>query len=188
MPPSHTTPNHHKLPSFNQNSDQAIAGPSTPHQSNWHVAFDLTPTAPPVDLTPNQCDSLWLNSPSDTHPSSSDIFLPNNLPPDTLENFNYVFQSPWTPSRLLGSVQSWHQTFTTPQTPSYLTVTMAMNIAHIAQTKWLLNPLHLTPQVINVEMKHVMSSLSFQRKQIDRCASSVSKLLSLRKDTSYTYI
>ena len=116
--PSTPTPNHHKLPSFDQNSDQAIAGPSTPHQSNRHVAFDLTPAAPPVDLTPNQCDSPWLNSPSDARPSSSDVFLTNNLPPDTPENFNYVFQSPLTPSRPPGSVRSRQQPFTTPETPS----------------------------------------------------------------------
>ena len=60
--PATPTPNHNlKLPSLNKIQDQA--GPSTPLQSNRHVMFDLTPA--PIDLTPNQRDSPWLNSPSD---------------------------------------------------------------------------------------------------------------------------
>ena len=98
--PAMPTPNHNlKLPSLNQTQDQA--GPSTPLRSNgWHVMFDLTPA--PVDLTPNQHDSPCLNSLSGAWPSGSP------------KNFDYVFQSPFTPSRPLGSMQSWQKSFTTP--------------------------------------------------------------------------
>ena len=68
--PAIPTLNHNlKLPSLNKTQDQA--GPSTPIWSNWHVMFDLIPA--PINLTPNQHDSPWLNSSSDAWPSSSYI-------------------------------------------------------------------------------------------------------------------
>ena len=112
--PATPTLNHNlKLPSLNKIQDQA--GPSTPLQSNRHVMFDLTPA--PINLTPNQHDSPWLNSPSDARPSSSYIpFAPDNIS-DSTEIFDYVFQSPFTLSRPPGSAQSQQKSITTPNSP-----------------------------------------------------------------------
>ena len=116
--PAIPTPNNHlQLPLLNWNQDQ----PSTPQWSEWCVVFDLTPV-PSVDITSNQQDSPWLHLPLDAQPSSLDTFAPNADPPNATdnspENFNYVFQSPLSPSKPPSSKWSQQKSVQIPSTPT----------------------------------------------------------------------
>ena len=97
-----------------ENNEQLV--PLTSQRRDWHVAFDLTP-APnhSNDLTPNQHLSPWPHSPSEPlQPLTFDSLMPNVMSSHTPWNaspkdFDYVFQSPLTPSKPPGSV-SWNIT------------------------------------------------------------------------------
>ena len=92
-----------------ENNEQSV--PLTSQRRDRHVAFDLTP-APnhSGNLTPNQHSSPWLHSPSEPlQPLTFDSLTPNVTSSHTPQNaspedFDYVFQSPLTPSKPPGSV------------------------------------------------------------------------------------